>query len=371
MKYNKKQINILFLLVLAPMFLIVAFLLITDTSTKQQLSLLILAGPDNKHVAYWYQKQPIFSTEFYANKIEELNMYETYNLLAETVKHMDDYGQHLNAHQFGDALYWKKSLDGVIVCDNRFGNGCFHQLFMTALNEEGEGIVSRVGEVCLRVFGPNREGHACNHGIGHGVMAALGEDLERALTTCNLLENKELFFACIDGVFMEYFTPTLLVASLDAPKSRKINIQNPDSVCATLDPQFQPTCYSMQVSWWITEDIGAKQSGSWCENITNRNNSDTCFKGLGYALVLASRYQKDIVVQKCNEATNTTEQKILCRSGAYWGFQKGEEVGEKLTEEDKALCDLEEKNRCLEEAELVGTGIGISAICCPSRPEFL
>ena len=366
MKFNGKQRNALFFIGVVSVFLTVIYILIADTSTNPSS-----AESDNKHVAYQFRNQSIFSTEFYAEKIEELGMHETYKLLAEIVEDMDDYGKHLNAHQFGDALYWKKTLGGIVVCDNRFGNGCFHQLFMTALNEEGENIILRVGKACLKEFGTGVEGHACNHGIGHGIMAALGEDLERALNVCNLLESKKGFFACIDGVFMEYFTPTLLVAEKNTPKTRELNINNPDAACVSLDPKFQPTCYSMQVSWWLTRDMGAEKSGSWCENIANRNNSEACFRGLGYALVLSSRYQKDLVVQKCDEATDIMEKKILCRAGAYWGFKKGEEVGEKLSEEDKALCEIEEKKRCLEEVEFMGTGIGISAICCSSSPELL
>lgn len=323
--------------------------------------------PSQNDIAYTVDDQPVFSTKFWGGKIEELGMHEAYTLLAATVADMDDYGQHLNAHQFGDALFKRKYVDGVVVCDNRFGHGCFHQFFMTAMSGEGADIATTFEKVCANKLGIGPRGDACNHGIGHGIMTAFyWENIEGALNICDSFQNKNAFLACIDGVFMEYFTPTHLVVKGKVEKRRDVNPENPDSVCLSINPKFQPTCYSMAVSWWLTAGISAKDSGKWCRNIKEKNNYNACFKGLGYTLVLASKYKKDLVIKKCEEAVNNMHERVLCRAGAHWGFSRGEEVGEVLTKEDKALCDFQEKQLCLRETSLTDDGSGISTICCPN-----
>lgn len=365
MKFGKPSTLVVLFLVGAVLVMTTSFFVLdgytTDTATPS------LEQIDKKHIKYHVEGQPVLSSDFWAKKVDALGMEKAHAFLASTIDHMNDYGKHLNAHQFGDALYWEKSLRGVLVCDDRFGRGCFHQFFMTALDQEGDSVVPQLEEVCLKEFGKGTEGHSCNHGIGHGIMAALDEDLSKALNICRSFESQELIFACIDGVFMEYFTPTTLVSGEDTKDMKPVDQEDPSAVCRSVQEMFKPTCYSMQSSWWLSYGINTEKAGAWCENIAHTEHKKACFKGLGYALVLSSDYQKDIVIQACNSASRTQEQKILCRAGAFWGFKKGEEVGEELTEEDKALCQLEQRKRCLEEADLVGTGVGISAICCAPR----
>jgi len=348
------ELGILVLLALASFFVIISF----TNAPAVELASGITASTVND--------QPVFSTAFWGTKIKTMGMQEAYTFLAETIKGMDDYGQHLNAHQFGDALFKIKHADGVVACDNRFGHGCFHQFFITALNKEGAGIATKLTKVCADKLGPGPQNHACNHGIGHGIMAAFNwEDIKGALEVCKSFQNKNAFFACIDGVFMEYFTPTALVAKGKTESIRDVDRKSPDSACISLEPLFQANCYSMAVSWWMTAGVSARDAGKWCGDVKGEKNYEACFKGLGYALVLASRYNKNVVIKKCEEATAAAEEKVFCRAGAHWGFSKGEEVGEVLTEEDKALCDFEEKKWCLKESSLTDSGLGISAICCP------
>lgn len=316
------------------------------------------------YIVKYHQEKPIFSTEYWEKKIRILGMHQAYTFLADMVKGMDDYGRHLNAHQFGDALFKSKGFDGIPVCDNNFGQGCFHQLFMTGLRLLGPGLALQLEQACLEKLGEGS--YACTHGIGHGIMAAYDwTDLDSALDTCYSFQNKKASYGCDDGVFMEYFTPTHLVAKGKA-SARKLDRENPRSACLDLDPRHQPSCYAMSVGWWLMDGVSAKDSGEWCRTIEEKNNYEACFKALGYSLVLASKYTKGIVLEKCEGASINTTEIVLCRAGAFFGFSKGEALGEILKEEDKALCDFGEKELCLREAALVTEiGLGISALCCP------
>jgi hypothetical protein len=307
----------------------------------------------------------ILSRDYWVKRIQADGGKSAYAFLAEQVQSYDDYGQHLTAHEFGNALYHVEGIDAVTVCDHRFGNGCFHQFFMTALDAEGDGAVKKYSEECRSKLGEKDAVHACNHGLGHGVMIANeSTGLNSALNTCAQLSDPYAFHGCIDGVFMEYFTPTHLGRSEEELPQRKFSEIEPLAPCLKLSGKFQPTCYYMLASWWAKIKTFS-QAAELCREVPVHRS--TCFKSLGHVFTMTTSYSKEKTLSLCKEFGIVTEDEFNCRVGAHWAFSHAHEVGVVLEADEKMLCAFDEREkgeRCVREADMKGTPIGISVICC-------
>lgn len=326
------------------------------------------ALPSHSDERYWKDMRggPILTTAYWEERIRKDGGTDAYAFLKRQVEPLDDYGRHLTAHQFGNALYLVEGLDGIVVCDNSLGNGCFHQFFMAALGERGEGLVRALSEECATRVGPGIESHACHHGMGHGIMVAFGEeDLSSALEACKAVSYIQGFYGCTDGVFMEYFKTTHLGSFEESELIRTFDPENPYSPCEALTEEFKPSCHYMQMSWWMYTGMTHEEAAALCRGV--REYSYACFKAMGHVLTLATKYDKEPTIAWCKALSATFEEEILCRAGAHWAFSRGEEVGEVLSEDEKKLCEFdtaEASRRCADEAALAGTSLGISVICC-------
>ncbi len=334
----------------------------TDTITREALKGRISENPE-----HWKNLNDtlILNTTFWKEQIKELGGNDAYKILEKQVIKLDDYGQHLTAHQFGDALFEVSGLGGIETCDHRFGQGCFHQFFMGALGEHGESVVPNFSAACAKKNAGGNSVSGCNHGMGHGVMVAFENGgIKEAVGVCEVLEDPRAFYGCIDGIFMEYFTPTHVGRSKEDLPKRTFNPDNPHYPCVELGEKFQPTCYYMQASWWMYLGFEDKIITNLCRSIPGKHTG-TCFKSLGHYFTIATDYKKEITLRSCKNITTTKEEEIACRAGAHWAFSRGEEVGEILSEDDKKLCEFSDsssKNKCLLDSNMITGPIGISVI---------
>lgn len=113
--------------------------------------------------------------------------------------------RHVLAHLFGRALYQVEGLKGVGACDSNYSYGCFHQFLGEAIAGHGLASAAELNESC-RSQDTNQKRIACQHGIGHGVLAYSGyseADLHKALDACRSYSDATLG-GCYSGAFMEY-----------------------------------------------------------------------------------------------------------------------------------------------------------------------
>jgi hypothetical protein len=293
-----------------------------------------------------------------------------YAYMIESVADLPDLDQHLTTHKFGNALYEVEGLDGVAICDHHYGQGCFHQFFMSALLDLGESVVQAFSKACDEEHQGGPSIRACNHGLGHGVMVAFEDrGIEGALAACRTIEEEQAFWGCIDGVFMEYFTPTHTGRdATDIPK-REFDRRAPYEPCMHLDVAYQPTCYYMQSSWWVFKKVGYPETAALCRGIPDPYGN-VCFKAIGHVLAFSSQYSKKKTIAKCQAITQNTEEELNCRAGAHWAFSRTKEIGITLTEEEMSLCDFEStalSAQCRAESNMIATPIGISVICCDNN----
>lgn len=115
---------------------------------------------------------------------------------------------HLLAHEVGDELYKQKGVGGIADCTQEFRNACSHTIVIGALNEfGGEKALGLIRDSCKAAPGGSGAYTMCYHGLGHGVLAFFGYDLEKTVALCNKTgtaeyENRE-YTECVGGAMME------------------------------------------------------------------------------------------------------------------------------------------------------------------------
>lgn len=110
---------------------------------------------------------------------------------------------HLLGHVVGDELYRQKGLEGITVCTNDFRNACSHSIVIGLLTEQGEAALPAITQACGQAPGGSGAYTMCFHGLGHGVLAYAGYDLDRAIAMCGKTSTQGEAPQCIGGAIME------------------------------------------------------------------------------------------------------------------------------------------------------------------------
>ena len=87
---------------------------------------------------------------YWVQRIRKVGGLRAYGELARSIASTTIAQQHLQAHLFGDALYQVEGIDGVVVCDERFSQGCFHEFMGQIISHRGIGILPGLGEACAK-----------------------------------------------------------------------------------------------------------------------------------------------------------------------------------------------------------------------------
>ncbi|MBP9757329.1 MAG: hypothetical protein KBD06_01900 [Candidatus Pacebacteria bacterium] len=116
---------------------------------------------------------------------------------------------HLLGHGIGDVFYTQKGVPGIADCTQDFRNACSHTIVIGALNEFGSGdsTLAMIDDACKKAPGGLGAYTMCYHGLGHGVFAYFGYDLNKTVAYCQKMGtaqfNDEQFTQCVGGVIME------------------------------------------------------------------------------------------------------------------------------------------------------------------------
>jgi hypothetical protein len=114
---------------------------------------------------------------------------------------------HLLGHVVGDELYKQRGSDGIADCTHDFRNACSHTIVIGIMNEYGGASVPLIREACKKAPGGPGAYTMCFHGLGHGVFAYFGYDLDETVAFCRGLGTEEYnnreYIECIGGSIME------------------------------------------------------------------------------------------------------------------------------------------------------------------------
>ncbi len=297
--------------------------------TKQHIQIVIIALLSILIIVlggiYLTQKRNLPSVKLtaeeliWSNKIKELGGKKAYQELSKKIKNLNPIDQHLQAHNFGKALYQSLGIEGVVVCDSKFSYGCYHEFLGTAIFHEGIGVAKKLNEYCKKE--DKNQTLACQHGIGHGIVSYSGytyEHLLNSLDICSTLSNSDAIGGCPGGVFMEYNFQTMLAEN---GKIRIFDEKNPYYPCNIIPEKYKKSCYYWQNQWWRTalpgsEEEKFKQMGILCSTLKEKRE---CYKGTGNIVAQASDYNVNKSILLCNKL-NSMEGELYCRSTAVVTF---------------------------------------------------
>jgi hypothetical protein len=254
------------------------------------------------------------------------------------------------AHLFGEELWKMEGLEGVGVCDESFGFGCYHSYFGLAIAEEGASVASSLEEACIAAHGEG--GLGCTHGIGHGLGEYFGpEKLDEQLAACRTMKWGGAFFGCAGGVFMEYNFPATVTREETKLENRPAS-NDLFAPCFDVDIHFRRACMLELPAWWLSTGSDTASSGSLCSTLTDRTLRADCFRGIGYTV--GPQFGYDIL--KTKEACSLMPDvggRRLCRAGASWSFWANPEFRAQAA----VVCEgptAQDAKQCILESDLLG-----------------
>ncbi len=290
---------------------------------------------------------------FWEDVVRAEGALSAYEMLMRATENKSIGEQHEWAHAFGSALFRVEGVEGIRVCDSRFSYGCFHQFLGDTILSLGAESIPQLNQICFDQLSENPL--SCQHGIGHGALAAFGyddESLRKALSECKALPGADLIGGCYGGAFMEYNVRTML-AEKAAPREY---LGNPLHPCDSLDEAYQIACIYWQPQWWsqtvargLAKNDAFAMMGSYCGGLSPILQR-TCFEGIGNIVSFEADFDPAKVRTLCDATSRDAADRLACRAtGAnHLGIDKGREYGyavcDDLTEEAKEFCRAYARN---------------------------
>jgi len=217
---------------------------------------------------------------------------------------------HSIAHRLGqkaEEVYRKSTaaVKATHVCRSGFIHGIFENL--TSEEKESKNFIS---SICDKSFGMTEaDSLQCFHGLGHGLMA-YDYNLEIALTSCELLDQKVFRETCASGTYMEAFIPGLyLVQPADNSFSTPFEFCNQN--------KFKETCY-LYSGLSILKRTGNNyfDSVAYCDNAGEFKS--LCLRGMGVIITRDSDYSPENVIARCG--TNLGFENCLLGAASEYGL---------------------------------------------------
>lgn len=221
---------------------------------------------------------------------------------------------HLLGHEVGEELYQQEGIDGMAICTHDFRNACSHTMVIGALIDYGEEAFPRIREACHAAPGGKGAYTMCFHGLGHGVLAFNGYDMERTIAMCDRLGTEEYHeqeaVECFGGAIMEIIGGGGHDAQLwEEKRAEYLQPQSPVALCEMpfVTSKYQPMCYNYMTPY-MYESLGAdmaqpspaviKSAFRFCEEIpmANQASRQSCFAGHGkefIGLVIGRNFQSE------------------------------------------------------------------------------
>lgn len=203
---------------------------------------------------------------------------------------------HLFGHVIGDELYNQQSINGLKICTSEFSFACYHSILARAIAEQGLEKISDINQMCLELKARAR----CQHGIGHGVLAATGyEEPLTAFAVCKTLAKQGSTIGCVEGVMMEYNLRSLEDVGSSTP--RKVDKRGYYYPCSEVVNVYKNECYLEQSLWW-RELLGMTNyvaMDALCAEVGNEENRSWCYRGIGSLIFEVSDDPVDTKAKQC------------------------------------------------------------------------
>jgi hypothetical protein len=288
------------------LIIVLAFVVIHSWASA---SVVAITGTASEREAYW------------TAVIEREGGQRAYQEFKRDVDSLPPPQQHDNAHVFGGALFSAEGKQGLSVCDSNYSYGCFHEFLGRAIATLGLSSVYELNQGCVETLGP--QALSCQHGIGHGIVSALGYDfdaLKKALELCAGLPYSDPIGGCYSGVFMEYNMRTMLGTDARSRPVERGDLQYPCDVLATT---YKMACAFWSPQWWIDlqrqsgpENIDIAAVGPLCDEFEESDIVRSCYEGLGTLVPIQADFDADTARTLCESASADPARQLYCKSYA-------------------------------------------------------
>lgn len=259
---------------------------------------------------------PLRTEDGWEERIRQVGGRVAYAEFARAAEGLSIARQHAEVHVFGGALYDTEGVAGLPVCDSRFSFGCFHEFLGRAIAELGLSSTPGLNQACVDALGA--KSLSCQHGIGHGVQAALGytkEALDEALPLCRDLPYSDPIGGCYGGVFMEYNMRTML----GEDGTLRPYSGGAAEPCDVLPETYKRACFFWQPQWWhqvLYRGVGTEEAfrdiGALCDEHAPTYLMQTCFEGVGNVVPAAADFSADTARTLCEAASTVSELRARC-----------------------------------------------------------
>jgi|GEM_PF-1711160 len=191
-------------------------------------------------------------------------------------------------------------------CSRDYFYGCEHGFFEIAL-AESDSPVDAANQICGSLEKPRQ--FVCYHGVGHGLMMAYTNDVERVIPVCDQLPKDYLQDqGCWQGAYMENINALLRG---EAKKGVFID-SDPLSPCSRHESRLHRECYINHAARLMQLNKNSlKQSSSACLKEKNPVGRDACLEGLGQ-LTANPGWQELIIGIKYEDAHFLRAARELC-----------------------------------------------------------
>lgn len=282
-----------------------------------------------RQVAYAKTLEVSELTRYFKKLSDEAGAPYAYEILRQVQSSFIEPYNHLFGHIIGDELFKQQNIEGLDVCTSEFTFACYHSVIARVLAEQGFESVDEINEKCLQL----KDVGSCQHGIGHGIIAAAGyEDPVSAVAVCDSLEKRPgVTRPCIEGVIMEFNFHQLEDINLGA--HRQVDDRGYYYPCTELPDRDKSECVFEQTIWWreIHGRTNYPAVGALCDGVEHEEARVWCYRGIGRLIPEYSSDPVETMARECIGATSVTEGQALCL-----------QMLRDKTDNDGSICDLME-----------------------------
>jgi hypothetical protein len=238
-------------------------------------------------------------------------------------------GAHQLAHALGRQALLRNEGDPAILAQCRpiFGSGCYHGVVEAFLSRRGRVDMTELRQMCVAAGAKRQTGavYECAHGLGHGVLGAVGLDIDTALGHCDALDRPNLVSACHEGAFMEAISSAVAEreshashahGSSHAAHPGRITIDREDvySPCDRYTRAYGDACWLFQGFLILRHvDFDAGRALRICE-AAPAGRAGRCAQSVGHQLAGLFQRSDAWLVEQC--AKGDAEPAVKCASGA-------------------------------------------------------
>ena len=227
------------------------------------------------------------------------------------------------------------SVSVISECRPIFASGCYHGVVEASLQVQRQLDMTELERMCAGAGSEDQPGPIveCVHGLGHGVVGAVGFDIERALDHCDALLRVSFHAACHSGAFMEAINSTFRASALGSTAhggshpngahaghrvspARLLSVDrtNPYSPCDRFDDPYAATCWMYQ-GLLILRHHGFKPAEALrtCDGAPD-GRAGRCYESIGHQLTGLFQRDEPWIIAQC--ATGRADLAPHCAAGA-------------------------------------------------------